>query len=121
MIKSLQDLIAQPDLSVAETNKTNSKQSEYFITWKSTGKRGDAVTTFTLTYLFDMDSFLLAYRELYPEHPISETFVMAGISYLFHEVADLVLTMGKQGYITLAEKLHEKRRAITGLTYGITA
>ena len=118
MIKSLQDLIAQPDITFTETNKVTGSQSEYFITWKSAGTRGDAVTSFTVTYLFDMDSFLLAYRELYPENTISEMFVLRGIAYLFHEVAEHVLTMGSQGYEALAEKLYQKRGAITGVIYG---
>lgn len=119
MIESLKNFVKQSHSGKPSIKKFPETKSEYVITWERNGGDEILITSYTLNFKFDIDSFLIRYNELYPQHQIGESFVMTGISYLFTDVADLVLKWGRQGYDELAQKLYQKRGSIMGTINGI--
>lgn len=106
-------------LYVSEIKKVDGQKSEYTIVFKTGKPQSHSVVSLTLNFMFDMDSFIIRYKELYPDHNANESFVLDGISEFFYEVADHVLIMGAQGYDEFADKIHKFKGQVHGRNFGV--
>lgn len=120
MTENLLLFLNESRLKIDEIKKADGQKSTYVIVFKTAHAQHHSIASFTLNFKFDMDSFLIRFSELYPDHNANESFVLEGISLFFHEVADHVLIMGGQGYDDFAQKLQKKKLDIIGGRFGIS-
>ena len=91
----------------------------YEMSWQKTDGTGNSVTSISITFKFDMGSFLSMYENMYPEHKIKQEFVLKGIRLFFIKVATYFLSTGKENYIELAKVLNDRKIKILENDYGV--
>jgi hypothetical protein len=121
MIENLLAFIKHSHLRAKEITKVENEHSHhYLLLFHKEVRQNHSIVAFSLEFKFDIDSFLIKYKEWYTDHDaINESFVLEGITKFFQYIAEQVLIMGSQGYPELAHKLHQNRGAIYGERFGI--
>ena len=114
-------LIKNKEIHSPKANTILDKKGKpfYELNWQKTEDTSDSVTSFSITFKFDMDTFLSVYEKKYPSHKIKPDFVLTGFEECFVDVAKYALTSGMDNLIELAIILYEKRGEIVLKDFGV--
>ena len=101
-------------LSTNEYTFSNSQQDKdnknhFSCTWKKTKPTKDGVTSITMNFLFDFQSFETTWYKLYPEVKITEDDVHKSIGLFFGVIGEKTITFGRHYYEELAHLIWNTR------------
>jgi hypothetical protein len=106
-----------------KVEEVQAKKSVFRISWKKNATTLNTVNSFSIDFIFDMNSFLPLYNQMFPQSVTSQERVLFGIAMGFSDVKHLIFSNDQDNYRELAKILepilHIKRGNITAKDYEV--